>query len=83
MSAKAFGADAVAVTDIKPDNLDLARSLGADAALLLEAPGDPTEVGAARVIQQVLIKKGHRLCRCCNALSTDVSGDCDIKAISF
>ena len=49
MSAKAFGADAVAVTDMKPDNLELARRLGADAALLLEAPGDPAEVGAARV----------------------------------
>ena len=44
MCAKAFGADAVAVTDIKPDNLDLAARLGADATVLLEPPGNPGEV---------------------------------------
>lgn len=33
MAAKAFGADAVAIADIKRDNLDLAMKLGADVAL--------------------------------------------------
>lgn len=48
MCAKAFGADAVAVTDIKPDNLDLAARLGADATVLLEPPGNPGEVRRRR-----------------------------------
>ena len=44
MCAKAFGADAVAITDIKPDNLELAKQLGADVALHLNAATDPAQV---------------------------------------
>lgn len=46
MCAKAFGADAVAITDIKPDNLELARQLGADVAMHLDAATDPAQVPA-------------------------------------
>ena len=44
LCAKAFGADAVAITDIKPDNLELAKQLGADAVLHLEAATAPAQV---------------------------------------
>ena len=44
MCAKAFGADAVAITDIKADNLELARQLGADVAMHLDSATDPAEV---------------------------------------
>ena len=60
MCAKAFGADAVAITDIKPDNLDLAARLGADATVLLEPSGNPGEVRAAALTR--LSVAGLRLC---------------------
>ncbi|KAL4857711.1 Sorbitol dehydrogenase [Chlorella vulgaris] len=37
LSARAFGADAIAITDLKASNLSLATWLGADAAVLIEA----------------------------------------------
>ena len=46
MGAKAFGADAIAITDIKRDNLDLAERLGADIALNPEAGMQPADVAA-------------------------------------
>jgi len=45
MAAKAFGADSVAVTDIKNDNLALAEQLGADVCLNHQASATPAEVG--------------------------------------
>lgn len=45
MAAKAFGADSVAVTDIKNDNLALAEQLGADVCLNPTASATPAEVG--------------------------------------
>lgn len=44
MAVKAFGADAVAITDIKRDNLDLAMKLGADVALNPDRDAAPQEV---------------------------------------
>ncbi|KAK9845478.1 hypothetical protein WJX81_007500 [Elliptochloris bilobata] len=44
MCAKAFGADTVAITDIKADNLALARQLGADTALHLDPAAEPAQV---------------------------------------
>lgn len=37
LSARAFGADAIAITDLKASNLSLATRLGADAAVLIES----------------------------------------------
>ena len=50
MCAKAFGADAVAITDIKPDNLELATQLGADVAMHLDAATDPAQVPAGPAV---------------------------------
>ncbi len=47
MCAKAFGADAVAITDIKPDNLELAKQMGADVAIHLDPATDPALVPQA------------------------------------
>ena len=44
MAVKAFGADAVAIADIKRDNLDLAMKLGADVALNPDRDAAPQEV---------------------------------------
>ena len=46
MCAKAFGADLVAITDVKPDNLVLAGQLGADTALHLDPAAAPAEVNS-------------------------------------
>ena len=45
MAAKAFGADCVAITDLKNDNLVLAEQLGADVCLNPKASATPAEVG--------------------------------------
>ena len=45
MAAKAFGADSVAITDLKNDNLVLAEQLGADICLNPKASATPAEVG--------------------------------------
>ena len=45
MAAKAFGADSVAITDLKNDNLALAEQLGADICLNPKASATPAEVG--------------------------------------
>lgn len=45
MAAKAFGADSVAITDLKNDNLALAEQMGADICLNPKASATPAEVG--------------------------------------
>ena len=44
MAAKAFGADSVAITDIKNDNLALAEQMGADVCLNPDTSSTPAEV---------------------------------------
>ena len=52
MCARAFGADAVAITDIRPDNLALAERLGAHAALHLDPAHEPEEVSNGALARQ-------------------------------
>ena len=47
LAARAFGADAIAVTDVKEDNLALADSLGANVALLQQPHASIQDVAAA------------------------------------
>ncbi|KAK9843226.1 hypothetical protein WJX74_008897 [Apatococcus lobatus] len=47
LAAKAFGADAIAVTDVKEDNLALADQLGANVALLQQPHASIQDVAAA------------------------------------
>ena len=63
MCAKAFGADAVAITDIKPDNLELAERLGADVAMHLDAASGPAQVAAGPAADPVWLRT--RFIPCC------------------
>lgn len=47
LAAKAFGADCIAITDLKETNLELAKQLGADAALQASALAVPADAAAA------------------------------------
>ena len=47
LAARAFGADAIAVTDVKEDNLALADALGANVALLQQPHASIQDVAAA------------------------------------
>lgn len=62
MCAKAFGADAVAITDIKPDNLELARQLGADVAMHLDSATDPAQVPAGLAADPAQAHPCSKLC---------------------
>lgn len=55
--AKAFGADAVAITDLKPDNLELSKTLGADAACQV-GPTDAPEATASALRSAVQAPEG-------------------------
>ncbi|KAK9814629.1 hypothetical protein WJX72_009022 [[Myrmecia] bisecta] len=47
LGAKAFGADAIAITDVKQDNLELANRLGATMALCHSATATPQDVASS------------------------------------
>jgi L-iditol 2-dehydrogenase len=49
LAAKAFGADAVAITDIKASNLQLAKELGANGVVQVEGENDSPEEVAKRI----------------------------------
>ena len=47
LAAKAYGADTIAVTDVKEDNLSLADTLGANVALLQQPHATTAQVAEA------------------------------------
>lgn len=53
LAAKAFGADAVAITDIKASNLQLAKELGANGVVQVEGKNDSPEEVAKRIRESI------------------------------